>query len=94
MPTDVSSIVPPYRPSPVAAASAHLYAAVPDLRLGCELFGPMRLSEDLVAESLLVQDGVIAVPAGPGLGVVLDEDRIAHLARRCGTAPSGLAPAA
>lgn len=76
------------------AACAHLYAAVPDLRLGCELFGPMRLSEDLVAEPLLVQDGVLAVPIGPGLGVVLDKDRIAYLARRCVEAASGLAPAA
>lgn len=76
------------------AACAHLYAAVPDLRLGCELFGPLRLSADLVAEPLLVHGGVLAVPTGPGLGVVLDEDRITYLARRPSAPVPGLAPAA
>ncbi len=63
------------------AACAHLFAALPDLRLGSELFGPLRLESDLAASPILVRDGVIDVPTGPGLGVALDEDRIAFLAR-------------
>lgn len=67
------------------AACAHVYAAVPELRLGSELFGPLRLSEDVVADPVRVQDGVLRVPDGPGLGVVLDEDRVAFLARQHGS---------
>lgn len=64
------------------AACAHLYASVPDLRLGSELFGPLRLSEDLVVSPSLVRDGMIEVPIGPGLGIELDEAKIAFLQRR------------
>lgn len=63
-----------------SAASALLFGALPDLRLGCELFGPMRLSGDIVSEPLLTSDGCITVPTGVGLGVELDEARIAFFA--------------
>ena len=63
------------------AACAHLFAAMPELRLGCELFGPLRLAGDVVTEPLRVRDGMLQVPDGPGLGVTLDEDRLAFLAR-------------
>lgn len=73
------------------AACAHVYATVPELRLGSELFGPLRLSDDVVTDPIRVQDGVLQVPDGPGLGVVLDEDRVAFLARRRGGACFGSA---
>ena len=63
------------------AACAHLFAAMPDLRLGCELFGPLRLAADVVTEPLHVRNGMLHVPDGPGLGVTLDEDRLAFLTR-------------
>ena len=47
-----------------------------------ELIGPLRLASDIAASPLLVRDGVMDVPTGPGLGVELDEDRIAFLARQ------------
>lgn len=62
------------------AALGALYATVPDLRWGCELFGPLRLENDLVVDPIIPVDGCIRLPAGPGLGIVLDEDRIRHLA--------------
>lgn len=68
------------------AASAHIFAALPDLAMGCELFGPLRLAEDIVTVSLLVSKGVVRVPDGPGLGIELDEDRIRSLARWHGRA--------
>ena len=64
------------------AASLHLYATLPSLELGSELFGPSRLVHDIVTEPLVASDGVLALPTGPGLGVTLDEDRIAFLARQ------------
>ena len=66
------------------AACAHLFASLPNLRLGSELFGPLRLASDVVVSPLTVRNGAIDVPTGPGLGVELDEDRIAFLARQPG----------
>ena len=64
------------------AASLALFATLPDLRLGSELFGPLRLADDIVTASLTPRDGTLLIPAGPGLGVTLDEDRVAFLARQ------------
>ena len=63
------------------AASLSLFATLPDMRLGSELFGPLRLADDIVATPLAMRDGALAIPAGPGLGVTLDEDHVTFLAR-------------
>jgi muconate cycloisomerase len=63
------------------AALAALYATVPDLAWGSELFGPLRLNADLVAAPLVPRSGHLALPTGPGLGIVLDEDKLRHLQR-------------
>lgn len=59
------------------AASAHLFATLPSLPWGTELFGPLLLTEELLAEPLAYANFALAVPDGPGLGVALDEDRLA-----------------
>lgn len=61
------------------AASAHIYASLPSLQLGTELFGPLRLQADVVKAPLLPENGQLEVPTGVGLGVVLDEDLIRSL---------------
>ncbi|MBS46032.1 MAG: enolase [Nocardioides sp.] len=38
----------------------------------------LAMSGDLLAESLTIEDGELRVPQGPGLGVELDEDALAH----------------
>jgi len=67
-------------------ASAHLFATFPDLAWGTELFGPLLLTQEILAEPLRYADFELAVPTGPGLGVALDEDKVAHF-RRDRTAP-------
>jgi muconate cycloisomerase len=69
------------------AASAHLCATLPTLAWGTELFGPLLLTQDILAEPLRYADFELAVPTGPGLGVALDEDRVAFH-RRDRTAPT------
>lgn len=64
------------------AAMAALYSVVPELGWGCELFGPLRLDGDIARGPLAIRDGALELPTGPGLGVTLDEDRIAYLAAR------------
>jgi muconate cycloisomerase len=68
------------------AASAHLFATFPSLAWGTELFGPLLLTEELLAAPLVYGDFELVVPTGAGLGVALDEDKVAHL-RRDRTAP-------
>jgi muconate cycloisomerase len=63
------------------AASAQLFATFPRLDWGTELFGPLLLTEEILAEPLRYEDFSLLVPDGPGLGVVLDEDRLAHFRR-------------
>jgi len=63
------------------AASAHLFATLPALEWGCELFGPLLLTEDILAEPLVYRDFALEVPSGPGLGVRLDHDKLRHFAR-------------
>jgi muconate cycloisomerase len=69
------------------AASAHLFATFPRLAWGTELFGPLLLTEDILAEPLDYADFSLGVPTRPGLGIALDEDKIARF-RRDRTAPT------
>ncbi|NKB28881.1 MAG: cycloisomerase [Rhodobacteraceae bacterium] len=60
------------------AAGAHLMAAVPDLKLGCEFYMPTYYAaDDLLADPFPVHKGQVQVPTGPGLGVVVDRDKLA-----------------
>ena len=69
------------------AASAQVFATLPNLAWGTELFGPLLQTEEVLAEPLHYADFSLAVPTGPGLGVTLDEDKLARF-RRDRTAPS------
>ncbi|WP_151719804.1 muconate/chloromuconate family cycloisomerase [Gemmobacter serpentinus] len=62
-------------------ASAHLFATFANLQWGTELFGPLLLTEEILATPLDYRDFALTVPDGPGLGIALDEDRVAFFAR-------------
>lgn len=62
-------------------ASAHTFATFPALSFGTELFGPLLLTEEILEQPLDYSDFSLAVPDGPGLGIALDEDRVAFLRR-------------
>lgn len=64
------------------AAGLHLGASLPRLPLGGELVGPLLLAEDLVTTPIRYRQGAAFLPDGPGLGVVLDEDKVARFTRR------------
>lgn len=61
--------------------SAHTFATFARLDWGTELFGPLLLTEDILAEPLVYRDFHLDLPTGPGLGLTLDPDRLAHFAR-------------
>lgn len=62
-------------------AALHSYCTLPAVTFGSELFGPLLTADDLLIEPLDYRDGHLRVPDGPGLGVVLDEDKVRHYSR-------------
>jgi muconate/chloromuconate cycloisomerase len=58
------------------AASAHLFASLPQLSAGCELVGPLLLTDDIVVEPVTYAGGDLVVPTGPGLGVEVDWEKV------------------
>lgn len=63
-------------------ASAHAFVTLRQLTWGTELFGPLLLTEEIVAEPPLYRDFELHVPRTPGLGLTLDEERLARFTRR------------
>lgn len=62
-------------------AAAHAFCTLPQLAWGTELFGPLLLKEDIVVERPAYRDFCLHLPTGPGLGVAIDEDKLAHYRR-------------
>lgn len=63
-------------------ASAHIFAALPQpLAFGTELFGPLLLTDDVVQQRPVYSNFAIELPTGPGLGVAIDDDKLAHYRR-------------
>lgn len=61
------------------AASVHLFAAY-GITLPADLNGPQFIAEDYLAKPLPVTRQVASVPTGPGLGVEIDEKKLAAFA--------------
>src|SRR3954470_7965671 len=64
-----------------AAAHLQVFATFRELEWGCEHFGPQILTGEYVTEPLRFEDFNVHLPTGPGIGVVLDEDKLRHYAR-------------
>jgi muconate cycloisomerase len=62
-------------------ASAHAFVTLPRLAWDTELFGPLLLTEDILATAPVYRDFHLEVPNTPGLGLELDEDRLAFYRR-------------
>jgi glucarate dehydratase len=62
------------------AAMTHLAAATPNLGYACDTHYPWNCADDVVAPgSIRFTDGAMAVPTTPGLGVEIDEGKVAEL---------------
>lgn len=58
------------------AAATQLFATIPELHWGTELFGPLLLTEEILLEPLDYADFSVAVPTGPGIGARPDPDKL------------------
>ena len=63
------------------AAQMHLAVAMPELLGPSDVCGVLYNAESLIVGTLPISDGLAGVPTGPGLGIVLDEARLAALTR-------------
>lgn len=63
------------------AAAAHLFSTFADLSWGTELFGPLLLTDEVLATPLQYANFELAVPTGPGLGIAFDEDKLGFYRR-------------
>ncbi|MDO5638870.1 MAG: muconate/chloromuconate family cycloisomerase [Neisseria sp.] len=64
------------------AASAQVFSTFRRLEFGTELFGPLLLTEEILAEPLQYRDFELQIPAAPGLGIRLDTEKIEALRRK------------
>ena len=63
-------------------AGIHMIAASPNISLGCEFYqSRWYLAEDLLCEPIPFADGAVHVPDQPGLGISVDEDKVARYVR-------------
>jgi L-alanine-DL-glutamate epimerase-like enolase superfamily enzyme len=62
------------------AAQLHMGAVAPNLMVTNDLCGFLYHERDIVHASPVVKDGEVEVPAGPGLGVELDDELLAKWA--------------
>lgn len=65
------------------AAMTHVGSTIRRLDYACDTHYPWNRQNDVIASGVLeIEDGAVALPEGPGLGVEVDEDRVAGLHRR------------
>jgi len=63
------------------AAQMHLGVAMPELLGPADVCGVLYNAESLIVGALPIKDGLAGAPTGPGLGVTLDEARLAALSK-------------
>jgi len=59
-------------------AEVMLAATSTNVMDGLECVGPLKTADDIVTEKIDLGSGVLALPPGPGLGVALDEAKLAR----------------
>lgn len=57
------------------AAALQLFSTFEALDWGTELFGPLLLTDEILATPIAYRDFDVHLPEGPGIGVTLDEDK-------------------
>ena len=62
-------------------ASAHVFSTYPELAFGTELFGPLLLTEEIMAEPLPYRDFMLHLPQKPGLGIEVDKEKVYRLSK-------------
>jgi muconate cycloisomerase len=62
------------------SAAAQLFGTFATL-VGCDIIGPLLMTDDIVTEPITYRSGQLHIPHAPGLGLQLDMDKMKHYAR-------------
>ncbi len=63
------------------AAMTHVGVTIPNLRYAADTHYPWQIDEVIEGGKLAIENGLVAPPRGPGLGVTLDREALARLHR-------------
>ena len=63
-------------------ASLHAWSTLEKLHVGTEMFGPLLMKDDIVVNPLNYSNFGVEIPTTPGLGVEIDEDKLAFYRRK------------
>lgn len=64
-----------------SAIGLHVYATLPDLQFGTELFGPLLFQDTLTTNDIEYRDFQVHIPEGIGFGMTIDEEKLNHYKR-------------
>ena len=65
------------------AICAQLYATIPEMKFGTEIFGPLLFKDDLTLEPIKFENFEVIIPNGPGFGVEIDRRKSETLCEKC-----------
>ncbi|WP_281172245.1 muconate/chloromuconate family cycloisomerase [Leisingera caerulea] len=66
------------------AAALQLFSTIETLHWGTEFFGPLLLTDEVLAEPITYRDFCVEIPKGNGIGATLDPDKVAFFRREGG----------
>ncbi|RNF39832.1 muconate cycloisomerase family protein [Planococcus salinus] len=63
------------------AACAQLYATLPEMKFGTEIFGPLLFKDNVTVNEIRFENFEVIVPDGPGFGMEIDKEKVKHYTR-------------
>lgn len=66
------------------AAALQLFSTIETLHWGTEFFGPLLLTDEVLAKPITYRDFCVEIPKGNGIGAILDPDKVAFFRREGG----------
>ncbi|AQQ54641.1 muconate cycloisomerase family protein [Planococcus lenghuensis] len=63
------------------AICAQLYATIPEMKFGTEIFGPLLFKDNITVNDIEFADFEVIIPDGPGFGMEIDKEKVKHYAR-------------
>jgi len=64
--------------TPGTLAQAHFYVATQNIISAAEMEGPWCYVDDVVKTPMHIEAGMVKIPEDPGLGVIIDEEKVAR----------------
>lgn len=63
------------------AMCAQLYATIPEMKFGTEIFGPLLFKDSITTNAIEFRDFEVVIPDGVGFGMEIDKEKVKHYAR-------------